>query len=134
MVPGLTEMLLPGPPGAQLKLVAVGEVAVRVTLLPGHAKATGGVTVTVGRGFTVTVTSSCRVQPSGKLANMVYTVVLVGEAVGLAILGLDKPVVGNQEKLVAPAAEPVNPTDWPSQMVRSGPAFTLFPVFWTTTR
>lgn len=54
------------------------------------------------------------------VAVSVYVVVVAGVATGLAMFGLDNPVVGDQEYVVPPEAFKV--VDCPAQMLTSLPA------------
>lgn len=54
-----------------------------------------GLTVGVGKGFTVIVTEAVPVQPF--VTYTVYVVVIVGEATGFAMVALLNPVAGAHE-------------------------------------
>jgi hypothetical protein len=78
---------------------AILVVAVNVVVPPGQALMLLGETETTGNGLTFIVTSSVEVQLSAYTVVTVYVVVVNGVATGLAIFGLDKPVVGVQKYL-----------------------------------
>jgi hypothetical protein len=59
-----------------------------------HIACVGLSTLTSGSGFTVTVTLSVAVQSCASVTVKVYSVVSVGEAVGLFTFVADNPVAG----------------------------------------
>jgi hypothetical protein len=67
-----------------------------LTLPPLQMEGAEGVLVTVGRGFTVTVTVVVLVQPAALTPVTVYVVVAVGEAVTAAPVVALNPVAGDQ--------------------------------------
>jgi hypothetical protein len=76
-----------------------------ITALPPAQYDTGlGFIVTVGTGFTVTVTVAVLVQPFNAVPVTVYVVVAVGEATGLAQVVQLSPVEGAQLYVFAPLA------------------------------
>ena len=79
--------------------------------------------LTVGCGFTFTITVSVFTQVLPSVPVTMYEVVVVGVAVGFAQLVQDKPVVGVHVYEVAPVA--CNASPKPIQTVSSLPAFTF---------
>ena len=69
--------------------------AVKINEPPLQTVGIGGVTVTMGIGFTVTVTDPVFTQLLFPVAVMVYVVVVVGLAVTFAPAVADNPVAGD---------------------------------------
>ena len=80
-------------------------------------QAVGGlaVTVTLGKGRTVSVSVDVFVQPFASIVVTVYVVVVVGKAVGFAEVVLLNPVAGVHEYVIPPVA--LSALAAPSQMV-----------------
>ena len=78
---------------------------------------------TLGKEFTFTITVSVFIQPFASVPVTTYVVVVAGDAVGLAQLLHDNPVVGDHEYVFAPVA--VNVAELPRHIVLSAPAFTV---------
>lgn len=76
----------------------------RPILFPAQIVADGGVTDTVGRGFTVTVTVALEVQLPAPVPITVYVVVAVGLARGFAQVVHERPVAGLHNQAFAPEA------------------------------
>jgi hypothetical protein len=79
-------------------------LAVRFTLPPVQYEGLGGFTVTVGKGFTVTVTVAVFVHPAAVVPVTVYVVVTVGFAVTVAPVVELRLVAGAHEYVLAPLA------------------------------
>ena len=75
----------------------------------------GEFTVTVGKGFTVTIDVAVAVHPATEVPVIVYVVVTAGLAVTEAPVVALNPVAGVQLYVLAPAA--VNVVELPRQMV-----------------
>jgi hypothetical protein len=80
--------------------------------------AAGAGTVTVGKGFTVTVTFAVLLQPVvGAVPVTVYIAVAVGFAVTVAPVVVDKPVEGDQANVLEAMVElAVKFTEFPLQI------------------
>ena len=99
--------------GAQLYVDA--PLAVSEVLLPEQMEGAFGLTVMVGKGFTVTVTVAVPVQPDDVVPVTVYVVVTVGFAVTVAPVVELRFVAGDQTYVLAPLA--VNDVLFPIQML-----------------
>jgi hypothetical protein len=80
-----------------LQLYVLAPDAVSVVLPPWQAVGGLAVTVTLGKGKTVSVSVEVFVQPFASVVVTVYVVVAVGNAVGFAAVVLLNPVEGVHE-------------------------------------
>ena len=67
-----------------------------IVVLPPAQKSLSGPASATGSGFTVTLVLALSVHPSASVTITVYVVFPLGDAVGLAMVALFKPVVGVQ--------------------------------------
>jgi hypothetical protein len=81
-------------PVAGVQLYVVAPLAVNTTLLPAKMVADVGFTLTVGNGFTVTVTVEVLSHPAPLVPVTRYVVVVAGFATTVAPVVEDKPVAG----------------------------------------
>jgi len=111
--PGETVTLEPDKaPGCHVYVTA--PPAVNVVELPVHMVDVGGAAVTVGNGFTVTVTVAWLLHPPGSVPTTVYVCVLAGFAVTLVPVVALSPIFGAHVYVDAPPA--VNTVEPPEQI------------------
>jgi hypothetical protein len=82
--------------GAQVPVIPFKEVVGKAVKVPPEQIGPFGVNVGIAFGVTLTVTVSVAVHPMPLFAVNVYVVVLVGQTVGVKVVALVMPVVGDQ--------------------------------------
>ena len=95
----------------------VEPLAVSVVVCPEQIAADEALIEIVGVGVTVIVAvpEEFARQPNADVPVTVYTIVIVGEAIGEALLGLFKPVAGDHVYVFAPLT--LKPIELPEQIV-----------------